>query len=63
MLLYTPYKEYYNVAVSCPTILDRLVLLGNHRDAWTYGAADPSSGQAVLLEIGRALGVMKKKGI
>jgi len=41
---------------------DRLVLLGNHRDAWTYGAADPSSGQAVLLEIGRAMGAMKKKG-
>ncbi|CAN0900047.1 Probable glutamate carboxypeptidase LAMP1 [Linum grandiflorum] len=31
---------------------DRLVLLGNHRDAWTFGAADPNSGTAALLEIG-----------
>lgn len=42
--------------------LDRLVLLGNHRDAWTSGAGDASSGQAALLEIGRALGTLKKKG-
>ena len=38
------------------------MLLGNHRDAWSYGAADALSGQAVMLEIGRALGAMKKKG-
>ncbi|CAN1125846.1 Probable glutamate carboxypeptidase LAMP1 [Linum perenne] len=31
---------------------DRFVLLGNHRDAWTFGAADPNSGTAALLEIG-----------
>ena len=44
------------------SLLDRLVLLGNHRDSWTYGAGDASSGQAALLEIGRAMGEMKKKG-
>ena len=38
------------------------MLLGNHRDAWSYGAADALSGQAAMLEIGRALGAMKKKG-
>ena len=32
---------------------DRYVLLGNHRDAWTYGAVDPSSGTAALLDIAR----------
>ncbi|MGH9903794.1 MAG: PA domain-containing protein, partial [Pyrinomonadaceae bacterium] len=34
----------------------RWVLLGNHRDAWTFGAVDPNSGTAAMLEIGRALG-------
>ncbi|KAL2458434.1 putative glutamate carboxypeptidase 2 [Forsythia ovata] len=32
---------------------DRIVLLGNHRDAWTYGAVDPNSGTAALLDIAR----------
>ncbi|KAK8991444.1 hypothetical protein V6N11_062457 [Hibiscus sabdariffa] len=31
---------------------DRFVILGNHRDAWTFGAFDPNSGTASLLEIG-----------
>ncbi|KAL0308561.1 UNVERIFIED_CONTAM: putative glutamate carboxypeptidase LAMP1 [Sesamum radiatum] len=31
---------------------DRFVILGNHRDAWTFGAVDPNSGTACLLEIG-----------
>lgn len=31
--------------------LSRLVLLGNHRDAWTFGAVDPNSGTAALLEV------------
>ncbi|XP_024527491.1 probable glutamate carboxypeptidase LAMP1 [Selaginella moellendorffii] len=35
---------------------DRYVLLGNHRDAWTYGAGDPNSGTACLLEIARIFG-------
>ena len=30
---------------------DKLVLLGNHRDAWVFGGADPSSGTAVLTEV------------
>lgn len=28
---------------------DRAIILGNHRDAWVYGAVDPSSGSAVLV--------------
>eukprot|EP01113_Clastostelium_recurvatum_P031897 TRINITY_DN4033_c0_g2_i2.p1 TRINITY_DN4033_c0_g2~~TRINITY_DN4033_c0_g2_i2.p1 ORF type:complete len:736 (-),score=140.11 TRINITY_DN4033_c0_g2_i2:65-2272(-) len=35
---------------------DRQVLLGNHRDAWVFGAVDPSSGSSVLMEIARSLG-------
>lgn len=41
---------------------DRLVLLGNHRDAWVFGGIDPSSGTACLMEIARALGNKYKQG-
>ncbi|CAN0900043.1 Probable glutamate carboxypeptidase LAMP1 [Linum grandiflorum] len=41
---------------------DRFVLLGNHRDAWTFGAVDPNSGTAALLEIAQRLGKLQKKG-
>jgi len=41
---------------------DRLVMVGNHRDAWTYGAVDPGSGTAATLEMCRALGEAVKKG-
>ncbi|XP_030465184.2 probable glutamate carboxypeptidase LAMP1 [Syzygium oleosum] len=41
---------------------DRYVLLGNHRDAWTFGAVDPNSGTAALLEIAQRLGKLLKKG-
>ncbi|GJM93189.1 hypothetical protein PR202_ga09725 [Eleusine coracana subsp. coracana] len=29
---------------------ERYVILGNHRDAWTFGAADPNSGTASMIE-------------
>ena len=35
---------------------DRWVMVGNHRDAWVYGAVDPGSGTAATLEMCRALG-------
>ena len=41
---------------------DRYVLLGNHRDAWTFGGADPSSGTAVMLELSRAIAEVVKSG-
>jgi N-acetylated-alpha-linked acidic dipeptidase len=41
---------------------EKLVILGNHLDAWIYGAVDPSSGTAALLETARALGAAVKKG-
>jgi len=39
-----------------------LIIIGNHRDAWTFGAADPNSGTVVLLEIARAFGKLLKEG-
>ncbi|KAF5473420.1 hypothetical protein F2P56_010032 [Juglans regia] len=41
---------------------DRYVLLGNHRDAWTYGAVDPNSGTAALLDIARRYALMMGLG-
>ena len=42
---------------------DEWVLLGNHRDAWVYGGVDPSSGTASMMELTRALGEMKQRGV
>ncbi len=39
---------------------DRWVVLGNHRDAWVFGAVDPNSGTAAMLELGRGLGQLVK---
>ncbi|XP_002992244.2 probable glutamate carboxypeptidase LAMP1 [Selaginella moellendorffii] len=41
---------------------DRFILLGNHRDAWTFGAVDPNSGTAALLEIASRLGRLVRAG-
>ena len=44
------------------TLPDRYVILGNHRDAWVFGAVDPSSGTAALMEVARAMGKLYKEG-
>ncbi|CAI5488664.1 unnamed protein product [Closterium sp. Naga37s-1] len=41
---------------------DRYIILGNHRDAWVFGAADPNSGTTCLLEVARAFGHMAAHG-
>jgi N-acetylated-alpha-linked acidic dipeptidase len=41
---------------------EKLVILGNHHDAWVYGAVDPASGTASMLETARALGQLLKEG-
>jgi N-acetylated-alpha-linked acidic dipeptidase len=41
---------------------DSIVLLSNHYDAWVYGAADPGSGTAAMLALGRALGRLAAEG-
>jgi N-acetylated-alpha-linked acidic dipeptidase len=41
---------------------DRWVIMGNHRDAWTFGAVDPNSGTTAMLEAARAFGSLLKDG-
>lgn len=41
---------------------DKYVVLGNHRDAWVFGAVDPSSGSATQLELARVLGGLASEG-
>jgi N-acetylated-alpha-linked acidic dipeptidase len=41
---------------------DHLVIAGNHRDAWAFGAVDPSSGTASLMELARSIGALAKQG-
>ncbi|CAO1945923.1 unnamed protein product [Urochloa humidicola] len=41
---------------------DRYVIIGNHRDAWTFGAIDPNSGTAAMLEIAERLSKLQAKG-
>ncbi len=38
------------------------VVAGNHRDAWVYGAVDPNSGTASLLEAVHGIGELLKSG-
>jgi N-acetylated-alpha-linked acidic dipeptidase len=39
-----------------------IVVAGNHRDAWVYGAVDPISGTAAMLEAVHGLGALLKQG-
>ncbi|CAF3577525.1 unnamed protein product [Rotaria sordida] len=57
-------KDTYNVVGIMKGEIepDRYVVIGNHRDAWSLGSLDPTSGTATLLEITRALGEMYKNG-
>ena len=41
---------------------DAWVVAGNHRDAWVYGAVDPNSGTAAMLETVHGLGELIKQG-
>jgi N-acetylated-alpha-linked acidic dipeptidase len=38
------------------------VIAGNHRDAWVYGAVDPSSGTAAMLESVHGIGALLRQG-
>ncbi len=38
------------------------VVAGNHRDAWVYGAVDPNSGTAAMLEAVHGFGALLKQG-
>ena len=45
-----------------PAEKDNWVVAGNHRDAWVYGAVDPNSGTAAMLESVHGLGELLKQG-
>jgi N-acetylated-alpha-linked acidic dipeptidase len=41
---------------------DNWVVVGNHRDAWVYGAVDPNSGTASMVESVHGVGALLKQG-
>ncbi|KAL6055926.1 Glutamate carboxypeptidase 2 [Balamuthia mandrillaris] len=41
---------------------DRMIILGNHRDAWVYGGGDPHSGTAAFLEVCKGVAKAVKSG-
>ena len=47
---------------SDPAQKEDWVVAGNHRDAWVYGAVDPNSGTAAMLEAVHGLGALLKQG-
>ncbi|PKI83410.1 glutamate carboxypeptidase II [Malassezia vespertilionis] len=56
-------RDIWNVYAVIPGELDdERIVLGNHRDAWTFGAADPSSGTAIFHDIVRGFGALLAKG-
>jgi N-acetylated-alpha-linked acidic dipeptidase len=61
------YKRFigpiWDVIATMPGVDEKqLVVVGGHRDAWTYGAVDPISGSVDMLQLGRALGKLKAQG-
>ena len=57
-------KPIYNVIarIKGTSEPEKLIVLGNHRDAWTHGAVDPNSGTAAMLEVARGLAAAVKSG-
>jgi N-acetylated-alpha-linked acidic dipeptidase len=57
-------RSIWNVIATIPGSVepDRWIMVGNHRDAWVYGAVDPGSGTAATLEMCRAIGAAVKNG-
>jgi N-acetylated-alpha-linked acidic dipeptidase len=58
------YRTIWDVIGSVPgaEFPDEWVVAGNHRDAWVYGAVDPNSGTAAMLEAVHGVGVLLKQG-
>ncbi|CAE6441435.1 unnamed protein product [Rhizoctonia solani] len=53
----------WNVMAAIPGhIRDEVVIAGNHRDAWVFGASDPTSGTVSLHEMSRGLGELLRRG-
>ena len=58
------YRTIWDVigTVAGTTYPDEWVIAGNHRDAWVFGAVDPSGGTATMLEAVRGIGELLKQG-
>ena len=58
------YRTIWDVMARIPgtTWPDELVMAGNHRDAWVFGAVDPISGQVTMLEAARGIASLLKTG-
>jgi N-acetylated-alpha-linked acidic dipeptidase len=58
------YRTIWDVigAVDGTEFPDEWVVAGNHRDAWVYGAVDPNSGTAAMLEAVHGVGVLLQQG-
>lgn len=41
---------------------EKSIIIGNQRDAWVYGAANPGSGTAVMLEVASIFGDLVQRG-
>ncbi|MFP4081510.1 MAG: M28 family metallopeptidase [Candidatus Aminicenantes bacterium] len=59
-----PIKSIWNVVgrIKGSDRPEEWVVIGNHRDAWVYGAVDPNSGTSSMLELARGLGKMAEEG-
>ncbi|KAI0396307.1 Zn-dependent exopeptidase [Xylariaceae sp. FL0594] len=41
---------------------EKSIIIGNHRDAWAFGATQPNSGTAIMLEVARVFGELAAQG-
>ncbi|KAI0182432.1 PA domain-containing protein [Xylaria flabelliformis] len=41
---------------------EKSIIIGNHRDAWAFGASEPNSGTAIMLEVARVFGELASRG-
>ncbi len=58
------YRSLWDVIgrVNGSELTDQWVVAGNHRDAWVYGAVDPNSGTAAMLESVHGVGELLRSG-
>jgi N-acetylated-alpha-linked acidic dipeptidase len=57
-------RRLINVVARIPGAVapDEWIIVGSHRDAWTFGASDSVSGHVSMMSVARAMGDMMKKG-
>ncbi|KAI1109213.1 Zn-dependent exopeptidase [Nemania sp. NC0429] len=41
---------------------EKSVIIGNHRDAWAFGASDANAGTAIMVEVARIFGELAARG-